>query len=345
MTEGKIVLVGLGHVGSAVLYRLLGENIAREIVLIDADCDRALGEALDAKHMLALNASGRCAVHSGSDEDFDDAQIIVVSAGAASKPDGDGGRMALLAQNLKVADGIMRRIAQRTRDAIVLMLTNPVDVLVHHCRTVTDYPREKIFSTGTLLDSGRMVKLLGEHLHVDPRSVSGFVLGEHGDTAFIPWNTVSVAGIPMERFEAQFALDKPIDREELIRAVKASAREIIACKGHTSAGISQAVCLVVRAIMEDSHSVFPLSVCAQGEYGLEQVAMSLPCVVGRKGIERVLILPLEESGERAMRACDDYLRSVLADIDIQTAGVTPRGHLGGFPPQHTNPACIGRPVS
>lgn len=345
VTQGKIVIIGMGHVGSAILYRLIGENIAREIVLIDIDRSKALGEALDVKHMLALESACRCEIHAGDYKDCADAQVIINAAGAASAPDENCDRMALLETNLKIADSVMANITRRTKEAIVVGVTNPVDILTWYCQTKYDYPREKVFSTGTLLDTARMRKLLGEHLRIDPRSITGFVLGEHGDTAFIPWNTVNVAGIPLDRFEEQFGLKKPIDREELIRAVKASAQEILSRKGYTSAGVAQAACLVVRAIVTGSRSVFPLSVSAKGEYGLERVAMSLPCVVGEKGIERVLILPLLENGERAMRACDDYLRSVIADIDVEKVSVTPRGYLGGFPPQHTNPACIGKPVS
>lgn len=343
--EGKIVIVGAGHVGSAALQALAGENLAREIVVIDVKREQARGEAQDAGDTQALSPGAGCEVRAGGYEECADAQIIVIAAGEASEPDGDKDRMALLEGNVKVIASVMEEITHYTREAIIVNLTNPVDVLTYFAVKKYGYPRERLFSTGTLLDTGRMARLLGRTLGVDPQSISGLVLGEHGKTAFIPWNTVSVSGVPLERFEEQFGLSRPVDREELIRAVKDSGAEIISGKGYSAAGISQAVCRVVSAILFDTHTVFPLCIAAKGEYGLERVAMSLPCVLGKKGVERVLTLPLMEEGERAMRASDEYLRSVIADIDFDALTVAPSGYLGGFPPQHTNPACIGRPVS
>ena len=339
--QGKIVIIGAGHVGSAILNSLLGMNLAREIVLINLDREQALGEALDASHTLAFSYAAGCAIRVGDYEDCRDAQIIINTAGPSIRPGEAGDRMALLETNLQVISYVMDGITRYTRDAILINVTNPVDVLTYFCREKYDYPRERIFSTGTLLDTARFHKMLADQLGIDPKSVTGFVLGEHGGTAFIPWNTVNIAGIPPERFQEQFGLEKPIDREELIRSVKASGLDIIELKGYTSSGIALTACRVVSSILFNSHSVLPLSVVPSGEYGLENVAMSLPCILGEAGIEKILTLPLDEDGERGMRACDEYLRSVIHDIDMETGKVNREGWLGGFPPQHTNPAAMG----
>ena len=149
---------------------------------------------------------------------------------------------------------------------------------------------------------------------------------------------MNVAGIPVDRFAEQFGLKAPIDREYLIRSVKASGLDIIELKGYTSSGIALVVCRVVSAVLFNTHSVLPLSVAARGEYGLESVAMSLPCVLGENGVERILTLPLDEDAERGMRASDEYLRSILHNVDMETNSVHSEGWLGGFPPQKTNPA-------
>ena len=338
--RGKIIIIGAGHVGSAILNSLLGMNLAREIVLINLDREQALGEVLDASHTLAFSYTAGCAIRVGDYADCKDAQIIINTAGPSIRPGEKADRMALLARNLSVITQVMDGVTRYTRDAIFINVTNPADVLTYYCMKKYDYPQEKCFSTGTLLDTARFCTMLAGKLSIDPKSVTGFVLGEHGGTAFIPWNTVNIAGIPYDRFAEQFNLNAPIDREEMIRAVKDSGLDIIELKGYTSSGIALAACRVVSSILFNSHSVLPLSVIPQGEYGLENVAMSLPVILGESGIQKILTIPLDEDGERGMRACDEYLRSVIHDIDMQNGSVHHEGWLGGFPPQHANPAII-----
>ena len=342
ITRGKIVIIGAGHVGSAVLNSLLGMNLAREIVLINLDYEQALGEALDAGHTLAFSFSAGCRVRVGDYPDCADAQIIINTAGPSILPGEKHDRMQLLEKNLSVTASVMDGVTRHTRDAVIVQVTNPVDVLTYFIMAKYDYPREKILSTGTMLDTARFLKILSDILHVDPRSVSGFVLGEHGGTAFIPWNTVNVAGIPAERFAEQFGLDAPIDREEIIRSVKASGHDIIEMKGYTSSGIAMSVCRAVSAILFDSRAVLPLSVVPDGEYGLQSVAMSLPAVLGEGGMKKILTIPLDEDAERGMRAADEYLRSMIRTIDMQHIRVQESGWLGGYPPQRTNPAAAHR---
>ncbi len=339
--RGKIIVIGAGHVGSAVLNALLGTNLAREIVLVNLDREQALGVALDAGHTLAFSYAAGCSIRVGDYEDCRDAQIIINTAGPSIKPGEKADRMALLETNLSVISSVMDGITRYTRDAILINVTNPVDVLTYYCYARYDYPRERLFSTGTLLDTERFHKMLADQLGIDAKCVTGFVLGEHGGTAFIPWNTVNIAGMPLDRFADQFGLKEPIDREQMTRAVKDSGLDIIELKGYTSSGVALAACQAVSAVLFDSHTVMPLSVIPDGEYGLRNVAMSLPCVLGEHGVERILTLPLDEDAERGMRACDEYLRSVLHDVDMKTGSVKKAGWLGGFPPQHTNPAASG----
>ena len=311
--RGKIVIIGAGHVGSAILNALLGMNLAKEIVLINLDREQALGEALDASHTLAFSYSAGCAIRVGDYPDCAGAQIIINTAGPSIKPGESRDRMQLLQTNLNVMTSIMDGVTRYTRDAIFINVTNPVDVLTYFCIRKYDYPR--MFSTGTLLDTARFNKMLGDLLHVDAKSVTGFVLGEHGGTAFIPWNTVNVGGLPIDRFEEQFGLSRPVDRDLMIRAVKESGLDINELKGYTSSGIALTACRVVSAIVFNAHAVLPLSVIPEGEYGLRDVAMSLPCVLGEKGVERILTLPLDKEAERDLHACDTYLRGVIRQVD------------------------------
>ena len=341
--RSKIVIIGAGHVGSAILKSLLGMNLAKEIVLINLDREQALGEVLDASHTLAFSYTAGCAIRVGDYEDCRDAQIIINTAGPSIRPSEKADRMTLLGQNLDIITQVMDGVTRYTREAIFINVTNPADVLTYYCMKKYDYPRSKCFSTGTLLDTARFHKMLADQLGIDAKSVTGFVLGEHGSTAFIPWNTVNIAGIPFDRFAEQFSLGAPIDKEQMIRDVKASGLDIIELKGYTSSGIALTVCRVVSAILFNAHSVLPLCVIPEGEYGLENVAMSLPCILGENGIEKILTLPLDEDAERGMRACDEYLRSVIHDIDMESRHVHDEGWLGGYPPQQTNPAA-GTPM-
>ena len=343
--RGKIVIIGAGHVGSAILNALLGMNLAKEIVLVNLSREQALGEAMDASHTLAFSYCAGCAIRVGDYPDCADAQIIINTAGPSIRPGDTRDRMQLLETNLGVMRAVMDGVTRYTRDAILINVTNPVDVLTYFCIRAYDYPRARMLSTGTLLDTARFNKLLADRLGVDAKSVTGFVLGEHGGTAFIPWNTVNIGGLPVDRFQEQFGLGQPIDRDQMIRDVKASGLDIIELKGYTSSGIALTTCRVVSSILFNTHAVLPLSVIPDGEYGLRNVALSLPCVLGENGVERILTLPLDEDAERGMRACDEYLRSVLHDIDLGTGRTQDAGWLGGFPPQHTNPACVGKPVS
>lgn len=310
--RGKIVIIGAGHVGSAILNALLGMNLAKEIVLINLDREQALGEALDASHTLAFSYSAGCAIRVGDYPDCAGAQIILNTAGPSIRPGESRDRMQLLRTNLQVMTAVMDGITRYTREAIIINVTNPVDVLTYFCIRRYDYPR--MFSTGTLLDTARFHKMLGDLLHVDAKSITGFVLGEHGGTAFIPWNAVNVAGLPFERFEEQFGLSAPVDREGMIRAVKDSGLDIIELKGYTSSGIALTACRVVSAILFNARAVLPLSVIPQGEYGLHDVALSLPCVLGECGVERILTLPLDEPAWRNLHTCDAYLRGVIGQI-------------------------------
>lgn len=319
--RGKIVIIGAGHVGSAILNSILGMNLAREIVLINIDREQALGEVMDAGHTLAFSYAAGCSIRVGDYEDCRDAQIIINTAGPSIRPGEARDRMELLATNLSVISSIMDDITRYTRDAILIHVTNPVDILTYFCAEKYDYPKSRLFSTGTMLDTARFHKMLADQLRIDAKSVTGFVLGEHGGTAFIPWNTVNIAGIPADRFAEQFDLKESIDREQLIRAVKESGLDIIELKGYTSSGIALCVCRVVSAILFDARSVLPLCVIPDGEYGLSHVAMSLPCVLGEQGVSRILTIPLDEDAERGMRACDAYLRGILRRIDMKTGEV------------------------
>ena len=290
ISYGKIVLIGAGHVGSAILDSLLRMNLADEIVVINRNEKKALGVVLDASHTTAFAYSANANIRVGTYEDYKDAQIIINTAGPSIQPGNSRDRMVLLQTNVQVMKEIMTQITTYTRSAIIINVSNPMDILTYIAQKEFNYPRNLLIGTGTLLDTARFNKMLADLCGVDAKNVTGFVLGEHGGTSFIPWNAVNIVGIPFHDFQKQFGLKESVDCEKLLHEVKVSGLDIVELKGYTSSGIALSVCRLVGAIMRNERAVVPASVVLEGEYGLEGI------------------------GEKNLKICYDYLRNVIESI-------------------------------
>lgn len=311
ISYGKIVLIGAGHVGTAILDSLLRMNLAEEIAVINRNEKKALGVVLDASHTTAFAYSANANIHVGTYEDCADAQIIINTAGPSIQPGNSRDRMLLLQSNVSVMRDVMEQITRYTKESIIINVSNPMDILTYLGQHDFDYPRERIFGTGTLLDTARFNKMIADRCGVDAKNVTGFVLGEHGSTSFIPWNTVNIVGIPFDQFQEQFQLEAPIDKEALLHEVKVSGLDIVELKGYTSSGIALSVCRLVGAILRNERAVVPVSISLDGEYGLSGAALSLPCIVAKCGIAKVLQLPLDEEGKKNLMACYTYLHGLI----------------------------------
>ena len=314
VSYGKLAIIGAGKVGSAVLNSVLRMNIVDDIVVINRNRDKALGEVLDASHTTAFAYSANASIRVGDYRDLRDAHIIVMTAGPSILP-GNHDRNTLLRKNIEVMDQTMKEITAYTREAILIVISNPLDILTYYFQKKYDYPAGRIFGTGTLLDTARFNKMLGDLCGVDAKNVVGFVLGEHGSTSFIPWNTVNIVGVPVDRLAEKFGLKEPIDKERLLRDTKTIGPRIVDLKGYTSSGVSLAACRIIGAILRNEHCVVPVSTVMQGQYGYSDVAMSLPCVLTRDGISRVIELPLDEQGRRDLTVSHDQLRALIDSIE------------------------------
>ncbi|MSS62387.1 L-lactate dehydrogenase [Velocimicrobium porci] len=313
---GKLVLIGAGNVGSAVLNSLMQLNVVNEIVVIDYNKDKALGEVLDASHTTAFVYSSNVVVRVGDYSDCADAQIIIMTAGPSIKPGDKRDRMVLLDKNVTVMCETMEKITSYTREAIIINVSNPLDILTYVAQTKFDYPKEKLFGTGTLLDTARFNRMIADICHVDAKNVTGFVLGEHGTTSFVPWNTVNIVGVPFEEFKTQFSLTENINKEKILNDIKEAGMDILQLKGYTSSGIALSVCRLVDAIIHNEHCVLPVSILLNGQYGIHDVSLSLPCVITSGGIERVLELPLDENGKKDLQICVDKLKNIIKDLNL-----------------------------
>jgi L-lactate dehydrogenase (EC 1.1.1.27) len=290
----KVVIVGTGFVGMSYAYALLNQNACDELVLIDIDKKRAEGEAMDLNHGLAFSGS-HMRIYAGDYSDCSDADIVAIAAGVAQKP-GES-RIDLLQRNTAVFNTIVGPVVKSGFNGIFLIATNPVDIMAHVTKTLSSFDRSKVIGTGTTLDSARLRYLLGEYFKVDPRNVHAFVMGEHGDSEFIPWSQAYIATKPVMQICAESKGRYCSDNMKAItQEVKNAAQRIIEAKKATYYGIGMAMVRITKAIFGDESSVLTVSAMLDGEYGRHGVYAGVPCIVGRKGVEGIIELSLTDEG-------------------------------------------------
>lgn len=312
INKGKIVIVGTSNVGSAVLNKLMDFQLASEIVLIDLNEEKAKGEALDASHSTSCIYSTNINIHAGTYADCKDAGIIIITAGPSIRPGETPDRLRLASVNTKIMSSVMSEIAKYTKDAMIIMITNPLDVATYHVSTAFDYPREKIIGTGTLLETFRFRRILANKYHVDTKNIHGYVLGEHGNSAFPAWSTVDIAGLGLEHLDEYFHLPEKLDRSAVEDEIVQVAYDVINWKGFTNTGIAMVACRLVKAILYDEHTILPMSAVLEGEYGINDVALSIPRMLCSTGIVRSFEIHLTEKELNLLHVSADSVRSALA---------------------------------
>ena len=307
----KVGIVGCGFVGSASAFALMQSGLFSEMVLIDIDRDRAEGEAMDISHGVPF--AGPMKIYAGDYDDIEDAAIIVITAGANQKPDET--RLDLVQKNSKIMESVVSEIAARDYKGILLIVSNPVDILTHVAMKVSGFPENRVFGSGTVLDSARLRAHLGQHLGVDSRSVHAFVIGEHGDSEIAAWSSANVSGVPLNTFcEMRGHYNHVGNTENIEDQVKNSAYEIIAKKDATYYGIAMVVKRICQAIIRDEKSIFPVSIMMHGEYALEDVVLSMPAIVGAAGLETPIPISLDEKEVTKLHESADTLRGIMEQL-------------------------------
>ncbi|TAN34034.1 L-lactate dehydrogenase [Patescibacteria group bacterium] len=297
----KIAVIGAGAVGSTVAYTDMVKNLASEVLLIDLNEKKEKGEVMDIADGLSFVETGN--VKGADFKDAADADIIVVTAGLAQKP-GET-RLDLVKKNRAVIKSIFKSIGKIKPSAIVIMISNPVDVLTHVAQKVSGLPRAQVFGTGTALDTARLRHALAVRLKVNAHSVSGFVLGEHGDSEFAAWSTVTIGGAPVTNFIKTKELDKIAEK------VKNEAYEIINRKGATFYGIALTVADIIEAVLYDQNKILPLSVRLNGWNGVSGVCLGVPAVLGRKGIVKIWPLKLPSVEQKKFKKSAEAVKKYL----------------------------------
>jgi L-lactate dehydrogenase len=295
----KVAIVGVGDVGATLAYTIQMQGLATEIVLVDNDGERAEANALDMNHGLFFTPP--VSIHSGSYPDCKESDLLVIAAGARRKP-GET-RLDLTSRNARIVREILGELKLYVGTAKMLIITNPVDVMTKVAVENSGLPVYRVFGSGTVLDSARFRFELSRRCRVDPRNVHAYVIGEHGDSEVFLWSQVHMGGTPLEALcrDCEHSCTAG-ERSSLEEKVRASGYHIIEKKGYTNYGVSLAVSRIIGATLRDERSLLTVSTFMEGAYGLTGICLSVPCIVGARGIERIIETPLSDKETENLKA-------------------------------------------
>jgi L-lactate dehydrogenase len=309
----KAAIVGIGNVGATIAFALMQKNLYSEIVLIDHTKEKAEGEAMDLSD--GLPYTGSIDIHAGTYEEVGDASLVIITAGASQKP-GET-RLDLVKKNTAIMKSVISSVKATPFSGILLIVANPVDILTHEAQRLSGYPESKVIGSGTVLDTARLKDEISKHLSVDARNVHTMIIGEHGDSEVPLWSITNIAGVELNEFceiRGHFA-DHQAAMNRLYESVRDSAYRIIEKKGATYYGIAMAVARIASCIVKDEHSVLPVSVALHGEYGLADVHLSIPSILGASGIEKVLTIKLSLEEAEKLHQSGEALKKVIAETE------------------------------
>jgi L-lactate dehydrogenase len=307
----KVGLVGTGLVGSSFAYALMQRGIASDLVLIDANAEKAVGEMMDLNHGLSFTKPMK--ITAGNYSDLAGAKVVVITAGTSQRP-GES-RLDLLARNTAIFRSIIPEVVKNNPSGIILIATNPVDILTFISLQESNLPPAKVIGSGTILDTSRFRFLLGQYYEVDTRSVHAYIVGEHGDSEIPLWSMANIGGVRLQEFAP--LKNKEYDQEEMNKlfvSVRDSAYEIIKRKNASYYAIGLGLLSIVEAILGDYRSVLSISTLMTGQYGVHDICLSLPLVVGENGVEEILTLPMNTEEQDGFRASADKLKATLDNL-------------------------------
>lgn len=308
----KAAVIGCGFVGSSTAFALMQSGLFSELILIDADASRADGEALDISHGTPFARPMK--IYAGTYEDITDAAVIIITAGANQKP--DESRLDLVSKNTNIMRSIVSEIMSHGCEGILLIVSNPVDILTYEALQISGLPKNRVIGSGTVLDTGRLKSELGEHLGVDSRSIHAFIIGEHGDSEIAAFSSANVSGVPLNdvcEMRGYFHHEQAM--REIAQTVKNSAYEIIDKKKATYYGIAMAVRRICEAIVRDEKSILPVSVMLDDIYGLKDVVLSMPAIIGAEGAEGLMPISLNQEEQNQLWQSATLLREIIEKIN------------------------------
>ena len=309
----KAVMVGCGFVGSASVFALMQSGLFSEIALIDANREKAEGEAMDISHGIPFAKEMK--IYAGNYDDVKDAGIVIVTAGANQQP-GET-RLDLVAKNVGIFKKIIPEIANHGFEGILLIVANPVDILTKVAIQLSGFPENRVIGSGTVLDTARLKYRLSEHLGVDTKSIHAFIIGEHGDSEIAVFSSANVSGVPLSQFcELRGHFEHEESENRIAENVKNSAYDIIQRKRATYFGVAMAVKRICEVIVRNEKAILPVSTAMHGEYGIEDVVLSMPCVVGSNGIEVQVPVVLNDEEKAKLQESARILKETISTLDI-----------------------------
>ncbi|MFC3749323.1 L-lactate dehydrogenase [Paenibacillus sp. GCM10012306] len=310
----KVAIVGSGMVGSSCAYSMVNQSICDEIMMIDRTYDRAMAQALDLSHCMDFTGT-RTKVYAGTYSDCAGVDVVILTAGANPQPGQT--RLDVLDAAAVITEEIVTGIMAGGFDGIFVIAANPVDIVTYMVWKMSGLPRHRVIGTGTSIDSSRLKTLLSDVFSIDPRSVSGYALGEHGESQFVAWSHVTIGGKPilhiMEQHRERFS---HLDLDDIARKTKDAGWEIFTRKGSTHFGIGSALAYITRAILNDENKIIAVSAILEGEYGQEDVCAGVPAIIGRSGIHELLELNLNDEESVKFAASCEIVRSGISSLSL-----------------------------
>ena len=310
----KVTIIGAGAVGSATAYALLSKGEASEIVLIDVNTDKALGEALDIKQ--AIPFLDNCDIYAGTYADAAGSDLVIVTSGVGRKP--GQSRLELVQINVGIIKSIAEQIVRYAPNAIYLMVANPVDIVTYAFLKYTGLPKSQVFGTGTLLDTVRLRTRLAEIYHINKQQVHAHVLGEHGDTSFVAWSSATIAGVPLDQYNASVAsvhqIPNEFTREDVENYVKRSGGKIISRKGCTVYGVATTCMHIAKTLGGNAETALPVSTLHEGEHGITDVCLSSLTLIDSTGVRSIVTQRLADEELRKLHASAEALKAVIREV-------------------------------
>ncbi|MGA1796907.1 MAG: L-lactate dehydrogenase [bacterium] len=312
--QPKVAIIGAGNVGSTFAFSLMISGLAREIVLIDRNEKKAAGECMDLDHGLSFAQPAR--IYSSGYEGCKGADMVVITAGAKQKPGQT--RIDLVQTNTGIFKEMIPQITRYAQDAIILVVSNPVDILTYVTLKISGFPSHRVFGSGTLLDTSRFRYLISEHCGVDTRNVHAYIIGEHGDTELPVWSNATIGGMIFAQYCSSCSkrdhCDLRKNLEGLFEGVKNAAYKIIELKGATYYAIGLALVRITEAILRDENSILPVSTLISDYYGIDDVCLSIPSLVNRNGVEHFLRLQLSNEEQERFKHSAETLKQIIDQI-------------------------------
>lgn len=310
----KAAIIGCGFVGAATAFTLMQSKLFSELVLLDANHDKAVGEAEDIGHGIPF--AGEMDIYAGSYDDIADCSMIIITAGANQKPNET--RLDLVQKNVAIYKDILSEITRRNSEGILLVVSNPVDILTYVAQKLSGLPEHRVIGSGTVLDTARLKYALSQQLDVDSRNIHSFIIGEHGDSEIVAWSSTNISGVPLDQFlEMRGHMHPDMDKQEIAEKVKNSAYDIIAKKDATYYGIAMSVRRICECMIRDEKSILPISTSMHGDFGIEDVCLSMPTILSAEGMETHIPIRLSETEQENLKQSAEMLKHILAGLDLK----------------------------